>query len=113
MRRLAAFFVILLGVSACESTAGYVALGVIGANMTSMIYTDKTLLDHGAGAASDRDCSLLNIEKKEPYCQEWAEQDGIAVRLYCYPTLGRPECYENPLPDGQGRVSFAAPYPET
>ncbi len=113
MRRLAAFFVILLGVSACESTAANVALAVIGANMTSVIYTDKTLLDHGAGAASDRDCSLLNIEKTEPYCQEWAEQDGSAVMLYCYPTLGRPDCYEDPLPNGQGRVSFAAPNPET
>ncbi len=113
MRRLAAFLVILLGVSACESTAGSVALAVIGANMTSMIYTDKTLLDYGAEAASGRDCSLLNIEKMEPYCQERAGQDGRAVRLYCYPTLGRPECYENPLANGRGRVSFAAPNPET
>ncbi len=112
MRRLAAFFVILLGVSACGSTAGTVALAVT-ANVTSLIYTDKTLLDFGADAASGRDCSLLNIEKKEPYCQERAEQNGNVVTLYCYPTLGRPECYENPLPIGQGRVSFAAPNPET
>ncbi len=112
MRRLAAFFVILLGVSACGSTAGTVALAVT-ANATSLFYTDKTLLDFGADAASGRDCSLLHIEEKEPYCQEWAEQDGSAVMLYCYPTLGRPDCYENPLPNGQGRVSFAAPNPET
>ncbi len=112
MRRLAVFFVILLGVSACGSTAGTVALAVT-ANATSLFYTDKTLLDFGAEAASGRDCSLLNIENKEPYCQERAGQDGSAITLYCYPTLGRPICYENSLSNGQGRVSFAAPNPET
>ena len=111
MRRLAVFFVILLGLSACGSTAGTVALAVT-ANVTSLIYTDKTLVDFGADAASGRDCSLLNFEKNEPYCQEWAEQNGSVVTLYCSPTLGRPECYENPLPSEQDRVSFAAPNPE-
>jgi len=106
MRRLAAVFVILLGVSACEVVVG-------GATLVSVIYTGKTPIDHAVGAANDQDCSLLNIEKEEPYCQELARHDGSADVLYCYPTLGRPECYENPLPNGQGRVSFVAPNPET
>ncbi len=112
MRRLAAFFVILLGVSACEIPAGNVALAVLGADMTSIMYTDKTLLDHGVGASIGKDCSLLNAEKNEPYCQERADQDGSFVMLYCYPTLGRAECYAHPLPDRQGRLSSAAPNPE-
>ena len=112
MRRLATVFVILLGVSACDTTAANVALAVLGANMTSIMYTDKTLLDHGVGASIGKDCSLLNAEKKEPYCQEWAEQDGSSVMLYCYPTLGRTECYVHPLPDKQGRHSYAVPNPE-
>ncbi len=112
MRRLATIFVILLGVSACDTTAG-VALVVLGLpNMTSMIYTDKTLLDHGVGATLEQDCSLLNIENKEPYCQERAGQDESFVMLYCYRTLGQPECYAHPLPDRQGRLSSAAPNPE-
>lgn len=106
MRRLTALFVVLLSVSACEVAVG-------GANLVSVIYTNKTLLGHAAGAISGQDCSLLNIENKEPFCHEWAQQGGGAVMLYCYPTLGRPECFENPLPNGQGRVSFAAPNPET
>ena len=53
-----------------------------------------------------------NAEKKEPYCQEWAEQDGSFVMLYCYPTLGRPKCYVHPLPNRQGRHSYAVPNPE-
>ena len=112
MRRFTTLFVILLGVSACESAAGNVALAVLGADMTSIMYTDKTLLDHGAGASTGKDCSLLNAEKKEPYCREWAEQDGSTVMLYCYPTLGRPECYVHPLPDRQGRHSYTVPNPE-
>ena len=106
MRRLAAFFVILLSVSACEVAVG-------GASLMSVIYAGKTPLDYPAGAVSGQDCSLLNIEKKEPYCQEWASQGGGAVMLYCYSTLGRPECYENPLTNRQGRELFAAPIPET
>ena len=112
MRRLATVFVILLGVSACESTAANVALAVLGANMTSIMYSDKTLLDHGVGASIGKDCSLLNAEKKEPYCREWAEQDGSTVMLYCYPTLGQAECYVHPLPNRQGRYSYAVPKPE-
>ena len=112
MRRLATVFVILLGVSACDTTAG-VALVALGLpNMTSMIYTDKTLLDHGVGASLGQDCSLLNIENKEPYCQERDGQDESFVMLYCYPTLGRPECYVHPLPNRQGRHSYAVPNPE-
>ena len=111
MRRLAACFVILLGLSACGSTVGTIALAIT-ANATSLFYTDKTLLDFGADAASGQECSLLNIEKKEPYCQERGEQNGGAVTLFCYPTLGPPECYKYPLPGRQGRVSFADPNPK-
>ncbi len=112
MRRLATVFVIFLSVSACESTVANVALAVLGANTASIMYTDKTLLDHGVGASIGKDCSLLNAEKKEPYCREWAEQDGSLVMLYCYPTLGQAECYVHPLPDRQGRHSYSAPNPE-
>ena len=106
MRRFAALFVVLLTVSACEVVVG-------GANLVSLVYTEKTLLDHAVGVVSGKDCSLLNFENMEPYCQEWVQQDGSAVVLYCYPTLGQPECYEVPQPNGLGRVSFAAPNSET
>ena len=112
MRRFTTLFVILLGVSACESAAGNVALAVLGADMTSIMYTDKTLLDHGVGALTGKDCSLLNVEKNQPHCREWAEQDESFVMLYCYPTLGRQECYVHPLPNRQGRYSHAVATPE-
>jgi hypothetical protein len=112
MRRLVASLVILLGVSACESAAGNVALAVLGTNMVSVMYTDKTLLDHGAGAAVGQDCSLLYMEKKNPYCRNWEGQGKSPVALYCYPTLGRPECHVNPLPNRQGRYSLAASNPK-
>ena len=112
MRRLVAFFIVLLGVSACESVAGNVALAVLGTSMTSTMYTDKTLLDHGVSAAIGQDCSLLYMEEKKPYCQKRAGQDESLVVLYCYPTLGQPECYVDPLPNRQGRYSVAVPNPE-
>ena len=112
MRRLATFFVVLLGVSACESVAGNVAMVVLGTNMTSVMYTDKTLLDHGVSAAVGQDCSSLYMEEKRSYCREWAGQDEGSTMLYCYPTLGQPECYVDPLPNRQGRYSFAVSNPE-
>ena len=111
MRRLAAFFVILLSVSACGSTAGTVALAV-AANVTSLIYTDKTLLDHGVGVAVGQDCSMLYLEEKDPYCRELAGQEESSTMLYCYPTLGQPECYVDPLPNRQGRYSFTVSNPD-
>ncbi len=113
MRRFAAFCVILLGVSACESTAGNVALAVLGADIGSLMFSGKTFLDHGVSAQTGKDCSIVNAEKREPYCQERAGQDESSVVLYCYPTLGKRECYVDPLPDRQGRYSLAVPNPET
>ncbi len=107
MRRLAAFIIILLGVSACVPAAGNVALVVLGTNMTSIMYTDKTLFDHGVGVAIGQDCSMLYLEEKDPYCRVLAGQEENSNKLYCYPTLGQPECYVDPVPDRQSRISFA------
>ena len=109
MRRFAALCVLLLGVSACEQAAGNVALVVLGTDMSSLMFTGKTLLDHGASAQTGKDCSMVNAEKRQPYCQEWGERDGATVMLYCYPTLGQPDCYLEPLPGRQGRYSLAVP----
>ena len=113
MRRLAAIFIILFGVSACEYAAGNVALVVAGAGMTSVMYTDKTLLDHGVSAANEQDCSMLYLEKKQPYSRDWAGQDETPVTLYCYSTLGQPDCYVNPLPNRQSRSSYTVSNPES
>ena len=113
MRRLAVIFVILFGVSGCEYAAGNVALVVAGAGMTSVMYTDKTLLDHGASAANEQDCSTLYLENKQPYCRDWAGQEETPAMLYCYPTLGRPDCYVDPLPNRQSRSSYTVSSPES
>ena len=109
MKLLAKVCVILLGFSACEQTAGNVALVVLGTDMSSLMFTGKTLADHGISAQTGKNCSMVNAEKRQPYCQEWVGQDEGAVMLYCYPTLGQPDCYLDPLPGRQGRDSLAAP----
>ena len=112
MKRLAVLFVVLLGVSACEYAAGNVALIVVGTDLSSLMFTGKTLLDHGASSQTGKNCSSVNAEKREPYCQDWIGQDVGAVTLYCYPTLGQPECYVDPLPNRQSRQAFAGTNPE-
>jgi hypothetical protein len=76
------------------------------------MFTGKTLVDHGVSAQTGKDCSMVNAEKRQPYCPDWVGQDEGALALYCYPTLGQPDCYVDPLPGRQGRFLLAEPSPE-
>ena len=112
MKRLAAFFFILMSVSACEQVAGNVALVVLGTDMSTLMFTGKTIRDHYVSAETGEDCSTVYAEKREPYCQEWMKPEEPKVVLYCYPSLGQPDCYLRPLPGKQGRNSLAVQNPE-
>ena len=99
---------------------GSCALGptvlLAGASITSLNHTDKTLGDHAATWAFDKDCSILHTSEKEPYCQPIeteeerlaAEAEAAALRAqtYCYRTLGEISCYREPdsMASSQARV---------
>ena len=116
MTRLPLLMVAFLGLAAC-SPAGSAALAGIG--LVSLIYTDKTLTDHALSRAFKEDCSVLNVENDEPYCQELpseADRENgmttLAASLYCYRTLGGVSCYDRPdyMASNQTRVNFAHGY---
>lgn len=111
--RLALMPALALSLQAC-------ALGptvlMAGASMTSLAHTDKTLGDHVATWAFDKDCSILYATDGEPYCQRFeteeerlaAEAEAAAQRAqtYCYRTLGAISCYREPdsMASSQARV---------
>lgn len=111
--RLAMVPAMVVGLGACE--LGTTAL-MAGASMVSLAHTDKTLGDHFATWAFDKDCSILYASNGEPYCQRFeteeerlaAEAEAAALRAqtYCYRTLGEISCYREPdsMASSQARV---------
>jgi hypothetical protein len=77
-----------------------------GASLVSFVHTDKTLSDHVATWAFDKDCSTLTLANGEGYCQRFeteeerraAEAEAAARRAgtYCYRTLGAVNCFRQP-----------------
>jgi hypothetical protein len=87
--------------SACDP--GTTAV-VAGASLVTLAHTDKTLGDHVATWAFDKDCSTLSLANGEDYCREHvseaelaaAEAEARAKReaTYCYRTLGAVNCFK-------------------
>jgi hypothetical protein len=77
-----------------------------GASLVTFVHSDKTIGDHVATWAFDKDCSTLSLANGEKYCQEFvteeqrkaAEAEAAAelAGTYCYRTLGAIDCYRQP-----------------
>ena len=104
---------LVLGLTACDP--GTTAM-MAGVSLVSFVHTDKTLGDHFATWAFDKDCSVLHAGNGETYCQRFeteedrraAEAEAAAQRAqtYCYRTLGAISCYREPdsMASSQARV---------
>lgn len=113
-RRLIPLFttpLVALGLAACDpATQAMVA----GASLVSFVHTDKTLGDHVATWAFDKDCSTLTLANGKGYCHDFATQEqlaaaeaeAVAAHSYCYRTLGQITCYSeaDPLASAAVRV---------
>lgn len=92
-----------LGLAACDPASQAL---VAGASLVSFVHTDKTIGDHVATWAFDKDCSALTLANGEGYCNEFVSEEELAAaeadakaRLnatYCYRTLGAVDCYREP-----------------
>ena len=95
----------MLGLAACDPASQAM---MAGASLVSFVHTDKTLGDHVATWAFDKDCSTLTLANGEGYCHEFVtEEDRAAAaagaadvleHTYCYRTLGDITCYRRPDP---------------
>lgn len=89
----------LFAVSACSPGAAVV---MAGANLVTLVNSDKMLSDHAVSYVTGEDCSLVAASQGEDYCRavpaetETPEDPPEAGQMHCYRTLGEITCYEAP-----------------
>lgn len=94
-----------LGLAACDPASQAM---LAGASLVSFVHTDKTIGDHVATWAFDKDCSTLTLANGEGYCRDIVTEEELAAAeaeakaaqaaTYCYRTLGAVSCYRQPDP---------------
>ena len=65
--------------------------------VTSVVNTDKTLLDHVISIAYGQDCSTIRYLDGDYYCDRPPPPE---TPLFCYPSLGDVVCYREDNPYG-------------
>lgn len=105
MVRIIALIAVLFTLSGCLLATGP---GLFALSTATFINTKKTVGDHAVTWMTGQDCSTLKYTKGEGYCRprEGEEvQDGanygpdgtyLSMGPYCYRTLGRVTCYDQP-----------------
>ena len=74
--------------------SGVPLLGQVDA--VALVGTDKTIVDHVVSISSGKNCSTVRREQGLHYCEE--DEPEVNPRVYCYKTLGRVTCYNQPDP---------------
>lgn len=93
-RRLA-LVALLAMLGACENAALLAAAG----STTSLTMTRKLPPDHLASVMLGAECSVVTLEEHGYYCKpRRADVLDAQPPLYCYRTLGVPDCYAEPDP---------------
>ena len=104
---------LMLGLAGCDAASQAM---IAGASLVSFVHSDKTIGDHVATWAFDKDCSTLTLANGEGYCHEFVTEDErIAAATeataaldgtYCYRTLGEISCYRqaDPMASSAARV---------
>ena len=98
----------ILGLTGCELATGP---GLFVAATATFINTKKTVSDHAMTWMTGQDCSTLRYSKGEGYCRP-RDGEGIpeagfdgaypGMGPYCYRTLGRVTCYDQPDSQASG-----------
>jgi hypothetical protein len=103
-RHICAVALPLLLLAGCGGEVGMMLAGV---SMVSFATTDKFLTDHAASYATGEECSSLQLEQTGAFCRtaeeiaaEQAEEEArlqaAAPDIYCYRTLAKITCYQQP-----------------
>jgi hypothetical protein len=85
---------VLLLLPACGAEPLLGPAAVVGG--ASLVLTGRTPVDHLASLATGADCSVVRLERREPYC---APPAGPSARQpYCTRSLGAVDCWTSPPP---------------
>ena len=90
------FVAVLMALGACGTNSFL----VLSSSMASFIQTDKLPTDYVAEWASGKECrSLVAMKDGGPMCRKSFDAPRIYEKpIYCYRTLGRITCYDEPDP---------------
>ena len=90
------FSIALMAIYAC-GTSSFL---VLSSSLANFIQTDKLPIDYVAEWASGKECrSLAAMKDGGPLCRKSFEPPRIFQKpIYCYRTLGRITCYDEPDP---------------
>ena len=110
-------FFILIIFTGCSPLGPLATTGTIPVagqiDMLTLIGTEKTIVDHVISLSSGKDCSAVNIEKEQYYCDE--DEPAIKQNIFCYPSLGNVTCYDKPIEGyqqiGQNQHNLVKPVP--
>lgn len=94
MTRMLSFLAVLLLVAGCVGSSPAPGLGQ--AEVISVIGTKKTITDHVVSYMSGKNCSFRRTNEGLTYCEE--DEAFPKPPVYCYETLGRVTCYDQPDP---------------
>ena len=82
---------LLLLLPACGLEPALGPAAVVGGG--SLILTGRTPVDHVVSWARDADCSVVRLERREPYC---AQPTPSAPVPFCTRSLGTVDCWAAP-----------------
>ena len=96
--RGALFGLLVMALTACGSGSFLVLSG----SMANFIQTDKLPSDYVAEWASGKECrTLVAMKDGGPLCRKSFDPPKVYEKpVYCYRTLGRITCYDEPDPYG-------------
>lgn len=95
-----------VGLAGCAGPAA-VLTGYAAAEGVSLVTTDKLIEDHVASSSRAQECSTVGALEGKPYCKDRAAAPAREA-AYCYRTLGRVECFDQPDPSRSSVADFGA-----
>ena len=91
MRRLIPL-VLILPLAACDGPA---IVATAGVNIAALTLAGRTVPDMAVSAVTGRDCSLVRLDRGQPYCGP-EETAAAAPAPFCTRSLGAADCWLAP-----------------
>ena len=89
-------YLLLTLLAAATATLGGCAAaeGLAVAEVASVAVLGRGLVDIGVSAVTGRDCSIVRLDRRQPYCAPREQLPGPPP--FCTRTLARVQCWEDP-----------------
>jgi len=103
-------FLCLALLAGCMDPVTTLAVG--GATVATYSVTGKSPFDYGLSRARQQDCDIRNPKRHDGlYCVNEDEQTALAPEpeVYCYATLGMPDCSRQLDPHNNGEQPIVGP----